>query len=81
MEREYEICDVPDEASVPMVVKTGLTPGEGAVELLVFYHRGDTYVVTSGEFSNAEPTRTKGTVSLEDVLADYLEEVKEEGLI
>ena len=63
------------EHALYKAIKTGLTPDQGATELLIYHWNGYTYVVTSGEFSNAEPTRTRGIVTPEDVLADYLSEL------
>lgn len=78
-DRDYvEVEDGDDfEDVTPVIVKTGLTSSEGATELHIYYKNNTTYVVTSGEFNNAGPSKTAGIVSPEDVLSDYLDELEE----
>lgn len=63
------------ESVTPQKVKTGFTYAQAATELEVYHFQEMTIVVTVGEFSNRVPVWTPGTVSVENVLADYRREM------
>jgi hypothetical protein len=56
----------------PMVVRTNIDTGECARELHVYYQKGNTYVVPSGEAENADPWGYHGIMEFTDVLSWYL---------
>lgn len=58
-------------------IKTGITDGSAAEILEIFYHRGRTYVIPSGEVENAMPWSYAGHQTPKNIKRWYLAAIKE----
>jgi hypothetical protein len=71
------------ERTPDATVKTGIEDMSAASSIDIYYRKDDagnithTYTVTVGEFSNADPLAYPRYVSPEQVLADYMQEIKD----
>lgn len=75
-DQDVDLSGEPDE-----FIATGITDSSVAMELHLYYVGDVTWVVTVGEFNNALPHWTQGTITPEEAVADYLDECRDMGQI